>query len=154
MKIVLLKEVKNLGHAGEIKEVKQGYARNFLIPQGLADILTKHNLSILETGKKKKDTCPPYLRRQGRQGNKKLLAKKLTGKNFVIQAKADDKGSLYAKVDAKVIAQELQKQGFAVEAKEIILDKVVKKTGEYVAELKLGEEKAMIKVKVSAKVGE
>ena len=53
MKIILLKEVQGLGRQGEIKEVKQGYARNFLIPQGLADVFTKHSLGVLEATKGK-----------------------------------------------------------------------------------------------------
>ena len=146
MKVILLKEVQGLGHSGEIKEVKQGYARNFLISQGLADMLTKHSLGVLEAQKKKQN------RIKGQEvRSKKLQAKKINGKSFVIQVKADDKGSLYAKVDAKTIAQELQKQGFIVEDKEIELNKAIKKVGEYEVSLDLGKEKAKTKIKVISK---
>lgn len=149
MKIVLLKEVPGLGHSGEIKEVKQGYARNFLISQGLADMLTKHSLGVLEAQKKKQN------RIKGQEvRSKKSQAKKINGKSFVIQAKTDDKGSLYAKVDAKTIAGELQKQGHAVKVNEVVLDQVIKKVGEYEVGLKLSGEKAKIKINISNKNNE
>ena len=55
MQIILLKEVKGLGHAGETKEVSDGYSRNFLIPKGMADMATKHSLSVLDAQGKKKE---------------------------------------------------------------------------------------------------
>ncbi len=146
MKVVLLKEVQNLGRQGDIKEVKEGYARNFLISQGLADILTKHSLSMLEAQKKKKVRSKKLEVR-----SKKSLARKIAGKNFVIQAKADDKGTLYAKVDVKAIAGELQKQDYAVDVGEVVLDKVIKKVGEYEVELKLGGEKAKVSINIISK---
>ncbi len=144
MKIVLLKEIQGMGHTGDIKEVKDGYARNFLIPHGLADILTKHSLGVLEARKKKLEKSKNLEVR-----SKKLLAKKIMGKSFEIKVKADDKGTLYAKLDAKAIAQELVKQGFSTEVSDIILDKVIKKVGEYKVELDLGGEKAKVKLGVS-----
>jgi len=143
MKVVLLKEVRGLGHQGDIKEVKQGYARNFLIPHGLADILTKHSLSVIEQQKKKREKSKKVEVR-----SKKLLAKKINGNSFMILAKADDKGTLYAKVDAKVIAGELQKQGFALGVGEVVLEKGIKKVGEYEVVLKIGDDKAKVKLAV------
>jgi len=143
MKVVLLKEVKNLGHAGDIKEVNDGYARNFLIPQGLADMLTKHTLGMLEARKRKQEKM-----RKLRVRSKKLDAKRVANKTFIIQARADDKGTLYAKLDAKAVADELQKQGFVAEAKEIILDKAIKKVGEYKVRLNLGGERINITINI------
>ena len=146
MKVILLKEVQGIGHGGEIKEVKGGYAQNFLIPQGLADMLTKHTLGMLEQQKEKRERSK---RQEVR--SKKLEAKKINGQSFVIQAKIDSKGTLYAKVDAKVIAGELAKQGHNVEVGEIVLDKAIKKIGEYEVGLKLGEGKAKIKIIINSK---
>jgi len=145
MKVVLLKEVQGIGHAGDIKEVKDGYARNYLIPAGLADILTKHTLGMLEAQKKKQE-------RSKRQevGSKKLLAKKIKGQKFTIEVKADEKGTLFAGLDAKAIAEEFKKQKYNVDEKEIILDKAIKKVGEYKVELKLGGEKVIVKLLVSS----
>jgi large subunit ribosomal protein L9 len=146
MKVILLKEVQGLGHGGEIKEVKGGYAQNFLIPQGLADILTKHTLGMLGAQKQKRERNKKLEVR-----SKELLTKKIMGKSFTMQAKADNKGTLYAKVDAKAIAGELAKQGHNVEVSEIVIDKAIKKIGEYEVGLKLGEGKAKIKIIINSK---
>jgi large subunit ribosomal protein L9 len=146
MKVVLLKEVPGLGHMGEIKEVKGGYARNYLIPQGLVDILTKHSLGVLEAQKQKKEKDMISEVR-----SKKLEAKKINGQSFIIQTKADSKGTLYSKFDAKVIVNELVKQGRNIEVNEIILKKAIKKIGEHKIELKLGGEKAKITIIINSK---
>ena len=146
MKIVLLKEVRGMGHVGDIKNVSNGYARNFLIPQCLDDILTKNSLGMLEAQKKKEIRSKKVEVR-----SKKFLADKIYGKSFEIDVKADDKGTLYAKVDAKTIARELQKQGFAVEAGEVVLDKVIKKAGEYEVGLELKNKKVKISINIISK---
>ena len=143
MKVILLKEVQGLGRAGDIKQVSDGYARNFLIPQGLADVLTKHTLGMLEAQKMKKVRSEKSEAR-----SKKLLAKKINGKIFTIQVKADEKGTLYAGIDAKAVAQELNKQGFKLEPSEVKLKEAMKKIGEYEVGLELGEEKAKIKLNI------
>ena len=144
MEVILLKEVYGLGHAGEVKEVKSGYARNYLIPAGLAFTVTRHNLRMLEAQKKK------LIKLELKNNQEKIkLAKKINGQEFEIKVKADDKGTLFAGLDAKVIADELQKQGFFVETKEVILNKAIKKVGEYEVELRLEEKKAKIKIIIS-----
>ncbi len=143
MKVILLKVVRGLGKAGEIKEVKVGYARNFLISQGLADPVTRHGLGVLEAQKKKKARIEKL-----EVKSKKLEAQKINGKNFVIQAKADEKGTLYSGLKAKDIAAELEKQGYRIGPGEIKLEKDIKKAGEYEIELNPGDEKATIKLEV------
>jgi large subunit ribosomal protein L9 len=146
MKIVLLKEVPGLGHIGEIKEVRGGYARNFLIPRGWADILTKHSLGMLDAQKKKRERL-----QKEAEHRKELVAKKIDDKNFNIWAKADNKGTLYSKIDAKDIAEELQKQGYTVEVGDIILNETIKKVGEYGVTLKLVDKDAKININISDK---
>jgi large subunit ribosomal protein L9 len=143
MKVILLKEVRGLGHAGEIKEVSEGYARNFLLGRGLADLVSKHSLDILEAQKNKKERIKKL-----EVKNKTKLAKKLKGQKFIITGKADEKGSLYSKITAKTIVDELNKQGIKIEEKEINLTEAIKKIGEHGVELNLGGEKVMIKVEV------
>lgn len=145
MKIILLKEVKNLGHAGEIKEVKEGYAINFLIAQGFADTVTKHSLNVLAARKAKLAKSKNLEVR-----SKKGLAKKINGQKYVITVKADDKGSLYAGLDLKAIAAELSKQKVVVEPGDIILKSPIKQIGEHVVELNLAGEKAVIKIEVKS----
>ncbi len=145
MRIILLKPVKNLGQAGEIKEVSDGYARNFLIPQGLADMVTKHSLSVMEAQKRKREK----LKKQA-EAVKVKLARKINGQEFTIKAKADKKGTLYSKLDAKAIARELNEQGVNVEATEIDLSEPIKKIGEYKFNLRLAGKSAVIKLKVES----
>jgi len=157
MKIILLKEVSGLGHKGEVKEVKEGYARNFLIPKGMADVVTKHSLNVLAAQKRKREKSKklsPLKRDHAKAGevrSKKLLAGKFNNKSFEILAKADEKGTLYAKLDAKNIASELAKQGYKMEVSEVKLEKPIKKIGEYKIELRLADKKAIIKLKVENK---
>jgi large subunit ribosomal protein L9 len=143
MKVILLKEVQGLGHAGETKDVAEGYARNFLISKGFADIVSKHNLDVLGAQKKKRERLAVKTKK-----DKEKLVKKVNGRKFEIKAKADDKGSLYAKINAKAVASELVKQGYRVEDSEVKLDKAIKKIGEYEVDLGLGGENAKIKVEV------
>lgn len=146
MKVVLLKSIPNLGQAGEIKEVSEGYARNYLIPKDLADLVTKHSMNVIEAQKKKRER----MNIQEVQAKKKL-AKKLDRKTITITAPADDNNTLYAGISAKSLAVEMQNQGYKVEAAEIKLPNVIKKIGEHKAELRLGGEKARVKVRVVKK---
>lgn len=143
MKIILLKQVQGLGQAGDIKVVSNGYARNFLIPQGLADLLTKHGLGVLEAQKKKQV-------RSKRQEvkSKKQEAKKINGKSFEIITKADEKGTLYAGLDKRAIANELESQGFKIEPNEVKLKEVIKKIGQHTVKLHLNNEKVIIKLDI------
>ena len=143
MKIILLKEVQGLGHAGDIKEVSDGYGRNFLLPGKLAEISTQHSLAVLELRKRKRERIA--LRAEK---DKVKLAKKINGQRFAIKAKADQTGTLYAKIDAKAIASVLAKQGFKIEENEIKLPETIKKIGEYEVDFELGGESGKIKLEV------
>ena len=143
MKVILLKEVQGLGHAGEVKEVKDGYARNFLIPNSLASILNKHSLVQAEAQKQKRERIQKLEVR-----SKKAEAKKMDGKSIEIIVKADEKGTLYSKLDAKKISAELKKQKFNIEPDELKLSEPIKKIGEAEVELNLACESAKIKLRV------
>ena len=144
MKVVLLKEVRKLGHAGEIREVNNGYARNFLIPGGLADMVTKHSLSVLKAKGNK------LVKQKKKEEEKKSkLAKKIDGMSFEIKMKADEKGTLYAKLDPKAIVRELEKKIYNIEPSEIKLNQTIKSLGQHEVELELGGEKASIKLEVT-----
>lgn len=145
MKIILLKEIPGLGRAGDTKEVKDGYAKNFLIPKNLAKQANKHTLRVWHDQKEK----------QGKQNKKKLikkesLAKKINGKNFEITAKADEKGTLYAGLDAKLISQELNKQGIKVEESDFEAIKKIKTLGEHAVKLDLAGNKITIKLNIKS----
>ncbi len=143
MKIVLLKEVQGLGHIGEIKEVKEGYARNFLIPKNLAQAANKHTLKVINDQNEKQK------RQKTKTAQKKqALAKKINNKTFLIKADADEKGTLYAGIDAKKISSELNKQGVAVEESEILLNESIKNTGEHKVKLDINGEKVSINLNI------
>jgi len=143
MKIILLKTVPKLGPAGEIKEVSEGYARNFLIPQGLADIASKHGMGVLEAQKNKKERLKKLNVKK-----KEKEAEKISNKKFTIKVKTDDKGTLYSKLGAELISQELKKQGYKISAKEVIVEKPIKKIGKYEIKLILHNKNIYIKLEV------
>lgn len=146
MKVVLLKNVKNLGKIGEIKEINDGFARNYLIPNGLVKAVNKQDIFIIKAQAGKRER----LENEDRQEKIKTL-KKINGSVLKIIAKADDTGTLYAKVDKKDILQELVKFGYRVGADEIILDEPLKRIGSYKITLEMQNEKAIIILEISSK---
>lgn len=145
MKIILIKEVQGFGHAGEIKEVKEGYAKNFLIPKGLAVSANKHSLKMINDQKNKQIRQTEKVKTK-----KQLLAKKLKNKTIEIKTTADETGTLYAGLDTKKISEELKKQGFSIESDEIKLKTPIKTLGEYNLTVKLAGENLSIKLAVKA----
>ena len=124
MKVILLKKVPELGDAGEIKEVAIGYARNFLLPQGLAQEATAQAIAIISAQQTKKAKEAE----QDLVATEKLAAQ-LEGQVVEIAAKANEQGSLYAAVPPTKIAAALKAKGFVVEA-EMIQAEHLKELGE------------------------
>jgi len=144
MKVVLLKKVEGLGHTGEVKEVAEGYARNFLLPQKLVvpatpEAIIKARKKIQEKEKKQKDKLK----------NLKELEKKIEDLTLEIKVKADKTGTLYKSVASKEIVRELNKKGFAIEDKRIKMTPL-KKVGKYEVPVDLGENKK-IKIRLNIK---
>ena len=102
MKVILLEDVKNHGSQGDVVEVSEGYARNFLFPQHLAVEATEHTLSE----KKQKESAAVRRSKKEEQGEKKQ-AKALDGLEVIIKVKAE-KGSLYGSVGAKEVVEVLK----------------------------------------------
>ena len=146
MKVLILKETKNLGRKGDIKEVPDGYARNFLIPNKIVEFLTDHALTMLATQKAKQKRIKTVIKK-----DKGKLANKINRKRIVLKAKVDDVGTLYAGLDKKAIAKELVKKGYDIEANEIKLKTSIKKVGKYTVELKLSKKKVVIKLEIVKK---
>jgi large subunit ribosomal protein L9 len=143
MKVILLKTVKNLGQIGDIKEVNNGHAMNYLIPQKFAEIATKHSLMVLESQKRK-----IIKNKQKEKISKNSIVKKINRKSFDIKVKTDEKGTLYAGLDKKKIILELEKLGFNLDPKELLLQESIKKTGNYTVHLCINDQKAKIKLKI------
>lgn len=125
MKVLLLKDVQSLGSAGDIRDVADGYARNFLIPGGYVKVATEAALEEAEALKAKK----------ARQAEEELkvaeeLARKLQGVSVLIAAKADKSGKLYAAIKPEEISKALKEKGLEISENKIIIKDPIKEVGE------------------------
>ena len=147
MKVILLQTIDRLGKAGDIITVKEGYARNYLIPKNAAKEATAGNMKILESLKKK----------QAAEDAKalaeiKTIAEKLTGLALTIPAQAGEEDKLFGSVSGETIAEALAAEGMKVDKRDIILDEPIKKLGSYQVTVKLHPEvKAFLNVLVVKK---
>ena len=117
MQLLLLKDVRKLGHIGDIVEVATGYARNCLIPQRLATWPTEENIKAIEADKK-----AAAAERAKRLREFEQLAEQVADASITIEAAANPEGTLYGSVGAKEIADALHAQGFAVSPDHVALD--------------------------------
>ena len=134
MKVIFLQDIANLARKNEIKEVKDGYARNFLIPNKLARKVTIQDLKNLEVVKKVEAE-------KAKQGlvDKKAMAEKLEGKEFVLKFKVGEEGQLFESVNVAKIAQAIQENGFDIKEDQIDLNEPIKSTGEFPINIDLGD---------------
>ncbi len=140
MKVILRQNFENLGKFGDIVEVKDGYARNFLIPRGIALPATPGNIKMVETEKKQKAF---KLERERLSAQK--LAEELAKVEITIPMRAGENERLFGSVTAQMIADELRKLGFEIDRRKILLDEPIKMLGKYEIPVKLHPE-------VSAKI--
>ena len=147
MKVVLTKDVQNLGSSGEVKEVADGYARNFLIPGGFAKIATEASIKQAEELKIKRAKVAEEELAKAQE-----LAGKLQGVSVEISSKADETGKLYAAVKQDDISKALADKGYKVEENRIMMDQPIKDIGDHevTANLDHGLE---VKIGVSVKAG-
>lgn len=135
MKLILKENVDNLGYKDDVVEVKSGYGRNYLIPQGKAVIASPAALKVLAEEQRQRAHKLAKIK-----ADAEALASSLEGVNLVIAAKAAENGSIYGSVNAATIAEALEKQGINVDRKLINLKENVKELGKYTAVLKLHKE--------------
>lgn len=146
VQVVLRDDVENLGRSGELVRVKPGYARNYLLPRGLAAIATHGNVAQIEHEKKVAIARGAKLR-QAAQGR----ASELSSVTVEIAAQAGDNQKLFGSVGARDIAQALAAKGFEVDRRKVALAEPIKELGEYEVPVKLGYEvQATVKVRVVA----
>ena len=146
MKVILTKDLKGCGKSGDLVNVKDGFAKNFLLPKGLAKIADNMGLNEMKT---KNDAL--LYREKKEEEDAKDLAKKLDGKTVLITAKAGENGKLFGSVTSKEIAEKI-KNDFSVvlEKRKISMSEDIKTFGTYECVLKLFKGvKAKIKVKVT-----
>ena len=135
MKVILLEDVKSLGKKGQLVDVSDGYARNFLLPKGLAVEANAQNMSKL---KSKKDATA--FKKEEEKTKAKEISKKLEKIMLKIPVKAGENGKIFGGVTAKEISEELKKQyAIDIDKKKIELKETIKQTGIAEVELKLFE---------------
>ena len=121
MEVLLLKDIKRLGKAGEIKKVADGYARNYLIPRGLAVLATAGAIRRTEVQKAIEEQREERIRTDS-----SALAERLAEISLVFKVKASEKGRLYGSVTAADIAAEIEKQtGQSVDKRKVELDEPI-----------------------------
>jgi large subunit ribosomal protein L9 len=124
MQVVLLERVEKLGQMGEVVTVKDGYARNYLLPQGKALRSTKANLARFERERAQLEARNLEMKKEA-----EAVAAKLDGQQFVIIRQASESGSLYGSVAARDVAEAATEAGFTVGRGQIVLDRPVKELG-------------------------
>jgi large subunit ribosomal protein L9 len=146
VEVILKEEVPKLGSIGDVVKVKPGYARNYLLPRGLAVVADPRNLGLVEHQKR---VAGEKRERELRQAQ--TLAGKLRGAMVTITARAGEEGKLFGSVTNIDIERALEAQGFSIDRRRIRLDEPIKSLGEYAVpvHLPLGVE-ASVAVKVVA----
>ncbi|QHQ34538.1 50S ribosomal protein L9 [Algicella marina] len=135
MEVVLLERVAKLGQMGEVVNVKQGYARNFLLPQGKALRATEANMARFEAEKAQLEARNLETKKEA-----DALATKLGGQQFIVIRSASDAGALYGSVTPRDIADAATAEGFSVDKKQIILPNPIKELGLHGVEITLHPE--------------
>ncbi len=133
MKVILKQDVKNLGEKNSVVEVKDGYARNYLLPKGLAVEANEANLNIVKNKKEAEK-----VRKDKELDNAKDLAAKLDDTVITIKTKAGESGKLFGSITSMDIAENIkQNVGIDIDKKKINMPEAIKNLGEYEVEVRL-----------------
>lgn len=147
MKVIFLKDVKGKGKKGEVKEVADGYAHNYLIKNGLAEEATKGNISTLKAQQKKAEKVAEEQLEEAKQ-----LKEQLEEVTLEIFTKAGDGGRLFGSITNKQIADALKKKDFKIDKRKIELAEPIRALGVTAVPVKLHHEvTATLNVHVKAK---
>ncbi len=145
--VILRKDVRGLGRVGDVVNVKDGYARNFLIPKGIAYLATKENLKVWDEEKKR---ITKEIEKQKEKARE--LAQKMEGLSINIVAEANDEDVLYGSINEQQLQEALKNEGFDVPRNAIVAHQHIKKLGIYDVDVVFYPEvKANIKVWVVRK---
>lgn len=126
MKLILMQDVDKLGHAGDIVNVKEGYARNFLLPNNKAKAATPGNMKLLDARKKKED-----LENERKAEAARALANKLSNISLTISMEAGEEDKLFGSVTGEIISDRLKDEGIEIDKKDIVIEEPIKKLGVY-----------------------
>ncbi len=146
MQVILREELQNLGTIGDVVKVKPGYARNYLLPRGLAVEASVRNLHELEH--QKRVIAGKRLREQKSAA---AVAEKISSVKLVFQVRAGNDGKLFGSVTNQDVHRQLEERGFPIERRRILLEEPIKSLGSHDVVIHLGPDtKATVKVEVSA----
>lgn len=142
MELLLKQNVEHLGRVGELVKVKTGYARNYLLPRGLAVMITKSNVAEIERARAR-----ALVEEQDRIQGLRDLATKLTEASVTIEGRANAEGHLFGSVTAANIASALREKGIVVDDKQVRLEQPLKEIGVFDVAVHLhAEVEATVKV--------
>ena len=124
MQVILLERVAKLGQMGDVVSVKDGYARNYLLPQGKALRATEENIKVFEEQKAQLEARNLETKKEA-----DALAGKLAGQQFIVIRSASDSGALYGSVTTRDAAEAATEAGFSVDRKQVVLIRPIKELG-------------------------
>ncbi len=144
MKVILQKDIPNLGEAGDVKEVAEGYARNYLLPKKLVILYNESSAKAIEHQKKL-----VKIKKEKRKKEGQKLVEALSNVAMTIGAQVGEEDKLFGSVTAIDIAHKLLQMGYSIDKRKIVLPEPIKKAGEHEVKIKLDEGlSATIKVTV------
>jgi large subunit ribosomal protein L9 len=150
MRVILRRDVKNLGMAGEVKEVKEGYARNYLFPRKLAEELTEGRLKEVKQQQEKNAQ-----KQQRDKQSAQSAAEKLQKIRVTLYARGGEKGKLFGSITVADIAAALKEQGVSVDKRKIDIGQPIKTLGVHEVTIKLHPEVApVLEILVEKEKGE
>jgi large subunit ribosomal protein L9 len=144
MQIILLERIGRLGQMGDVVKVRDGFARNFLLPQGKALRATKENMTRFETERSQLEASNLNRRQEA-----EAVAKKLNGLSFVVIRQAGDTGQLYGSVSTRDISDAVTAGGFTIDRVQVLLDRPIKNLGLHDVRVSLHPE---VEIKVAVNV--
>lgn len=135
MEIILKEDVQNLGYKDDIVKVKDGYGRNFLIPTGKAIIASESAKKVLAENLRQRAHKLAKIK-----ADAEALAAKLEGITITLGAKTSATGAIFGSVNNIQVAEALEKEGFTIDRKTIVIKDTIKEVGNYTATIKLHKE--------------
>jgi len=133
--VLLREDIDTLGGRGEIVKVKSGYARNYLLPQGLASLATKGNLKQIEL-----ERAALLKRVAAEKATAELQAEQMGDISLTFERKSGEQGHLFGSVTSMDIAEALKAKGYEIDRRKIVLKDAIKETGDYTVPVKLHRE--------------
>ncbi|NJC42629.1 large subunit ribosomal protein L9 [Brevundimonas alba] len=150
MKVVLLERVENLGAIGDVVSVKDGFARNFLLPRDKARRATSANLKAFEL-----DRAAIEARNEKNKSEAQKVADKIDGQTYVMIRQAGETGQLYGSVAGRDVAEAVQAEGGKIERSQVVLNTAIKTLGVHEVQVRLhAEVSATVKINIARSLDE